>query len=383
MATVAGVTALAIGSNSDSAQAQRDYVPSAPMGTAVITGPELGAGQWADVEAVLHEQAPDRPVHRLRTVPWVNGLMRDMPLLRPGCSGGIDECRWALDRDVTITGVHGEVLVIDAAAARGLSLGDVGDDAARVLSSGRVAVVGDGAVDANGTVRFAAVEYEETGQGVTGAITGMAALPATAVPVPSGDHLQLPGVVLVPPELADRLPLEVRTTSLVTGGPGDPVTPAQEQEMREVLGILSGVAGVTVERGWQDRLAIGRYVLFGLGALLVLIATLTATGLALTDARPDFATLAAVGAAPRTRRFMAMGSAAVVGGGGALLGVLVGMAPGIAVAYPLTSNDWQSGGEPLIDVPWLLLGGVAVLVPLLAVAVTGLAVRSRLPLSRS
>ena len=43
--------------------------------------------------------------------------------------------------------------------------------------------------------------------------------------------------------------------------------------------------------------------------------------------------------------------AAVVGGGGALLGVLVGLAPGIGV-------------------------------PLVAVAVTGLLVRSRLPMSR-
>jgi putative ABC transport system permease protein len=77
---------------------------------------------------------------------------------------------------------------------------------------------------------------------------------------------------------------------------------------------------------------------------------------------------------------MAMASAAVVGGGGALLGVLVGMAPGIAVAYPLTSTDFGNGARPLIDIPWLLLGGVAVLVPLLAVAVTGLAVRSRLPM---
>jgi putative ABC transport system permease protein len=185
----------------------------------------------------------------------------------------------------------------------------------------------------------------------------------------------------VPPALADRLPLPVRTTSLVTGGPGDQVTPQQEQQLTEVLGMLSGGADVRVERGWHDDLAIARYVLFGLGALLVLVATLTATGLALTEARPDFATLAAVGAAPRTRRLMAMGSAAVVGGGGALLGVLAGLGPGIAVAYPLTKEDtWGIGAGALVDIPWLLLAGIAVAVPLLAVAVTGLAVRSRLPM---
>jgi putative ABC transport system permease protein len=36
----------------------------------------------------------------------------------------------------------------------------------------------------------------------------------------------------------------------------------------------------------------------------------------------------------------------------------------------------------VLDIPWTLLAGVAVAVPLLAVAVTGLAVRSRLPMAR-
>ena len=52
------------------------------------------------------------------------------------------------------------------------------------------------------------------------------------------------------------------------------------------------------------------------------------------------------------------------------------------MAYPLTNTDSGNGAHPLVDVPWLLLGGVGVLVPLLAVAVTGLAVRSRLPMER-
>jgi putative ABC transport system permease protein len=78
-----------------------------------------------------------------------------------------------------------------------------------------------------------------------------------------------------------------------------------------------------------------------------------------------------------------MGSAAVVGGVGALLGVVVGLAPGIAVTWPLTVNAYGTGSaDPVIVVPWLLLGTVAVVVPLLAVAMTGLVVRSRLPMDR-
>jgi putative ABC transport system permease protein len=384
MATVAGVTALAIGSQSDSTQAQRDYTPLAPLGTAVINGPpdRLDEAAWADIEAVLQEQAPERAVHRLQSVPWEEGLMRELAILRPGCTGGLDECRWFPDEPVTISGGYAETVVLDADAAASLTDGSVGADVARILSSGRVVVIGSSAIDEDGAVHIAGVEYGEpfAGGGMTPTVTGTVTLPAASIPSRGGGPLELPAMVLVPEEFAEQLPVDVRTTTMLTGEPDDPVTPAQEEELREVLNVVSGVAGLTVERGWTDELAIARYVLFGLGALLVLIATLTATGLALTDARPDFATLAAIGAAPRTRRRMAMASAAVVGGGGALLGVLIGMAPGIAVAYPLTSTDLGNGARPLVDVPWLLLGGVAVLVPLLAVAVTGLAVRSRLPM---
>ena len=76
-----------------------------------------------------------------------------------------------------------------------------------------------------------------------------------------------------------------------------------------------------------------------------------------------------------------MAAAAVVGGGGALLGLLVGLGPGIAVAYPLTSQDFGGGVEPVVVVPWTVLGAVALAVPLLAVAVTGLAVRARMPMT--
>ena len=113
----------------------------------------------------------------------------------------------------------------------------------------------------------------------------------------------------------------------------------------------------------------------------MLVATLTATGLAVADARPDLATLAAIGAAPRTRRLMAMGSAAVIGAFGAVLGVLAGLAPGIAVAYPLTSDDYGNGAAAARRHPVGSARGVAVGVPLLAVLVTGLAVRSRLPMA--
>ena len=117
--------------------------------------------------------------------------------------------------------------------------------------------------------------------------------------------------------------------------------------------------------------------------------TLTATFLALSDARPDLATLAAVGASPRTRRGVAAAYAVVVGFVGAVLGAAVGFIPGIAVTYPLTSQNYgaiSSDGSsefasgPFLDVPWLMILGLVVALPLLTAAVVALFARSRLPL---
>ena len=55
---------------------------------------------------------------------------------------------------------------------------------------------------------------------------------------------------------------------------------------------------------------------------------------------------------------------------------------GIAIAAPLTSDNYGSGADPVVVIPWDLLAAVAVGVPLLAIVVTGLAVRSRLPMAR-
>jgi putative ABC transport system permease protein len=275
----------------------------------------------------------------------------------------------------------GEVTVADVGSVRALTSGAVAADITRVLAQGRVAVLGAGALDDRGQVRLAGFRYDPAG---TTTVLGEASLPGTEVALPRNQAVTVPALVIVPPTLAGRLPIPVGTAQLLAGGPGDPVTPAQEERLRErVTALTPTSAEVYVERGWTDRSAVARAVLFGLGAVLVLIAVFTATGLTLADARPDFATLAAVGAAPGTRRRMAMGTAAVIGISGALLGVLVGLAPGIAVAHPLTEVSYGAGSSgAVVVVPWTMLAGIALAVPLLAVALTGLAVRSRLPMTR-
>jgi putative ABC transport system permease protein len=382
MATVAGVTALAIGSASDSAQSRRDYQAQAALGVATIQADAAGEG-WSGIVAALRRQAPGEAVRRVQGLRYDQDDPRDMAVTRPGCPGDLEPCRWQPSPAGKAV-YRATLIVADAPTVRALSAQPLPAGVSRALDAGRVVVFGSGAIEpGTGTVAVRGERYDGQGRGTVLRTAHLPAVQAVAPPAGGTEaSAVLPAAVIVPPALAGRLPVPVSATQLVVGDPDDPVSPAEQQRISEAVALLAPGAYVTVERGWTDGLATPRLILFGLGAVLVLIATLTATGLALTDARPDFATLAAIGAAPRARRLVAMCSAAVIGGLGAVLGLLVGLAPGIAVAVPLTSTDYGNGAHPVLDIPWTLLAGVAVAVPLLAVAVTGLAVRPRLPMAR-
>ena len=167
-----------------------------------------------------------------------------------------------------------------------------------------------------------------------------------------------------------------------------PLSTAEATDIDEAVSGIARSASFYVERGYQtdDETMIAQLVLGGLGAVLMLGGTLTATFLALSDARPDLATLSAVGATPRTRRSVAAAYALVVGFVGAVLGALVGAVPGIAITYPLTGPYDYGAGRALgpshyLDIPWLLVLGVVVGLPLLTAALVGATARSRLPLT--
>ena len=198
-------------------------------------------------------------------------------------------------------------------------------------------------------------------------------VPATFVTVPDG-FAAAQGAM--PQSVVDELGLPTVTASLVMRGQ---VSKADETAITEAVKGAVGNAYVYVERGYQrpDEATIILLVLFTLGGVLMLGGTLTATFLALSDARPDLATLAAVGAAPRTRRAIAAAYALVIGFVGALLGAGVGFIPGIAISRPLTSF---SDSGPYLDIPWLMILGLVLVLPLLTAAIVGLSARSKLPL---
>jgi hypothetical protein len=186
-------------------------------------------------------------------------------------------------------------------------------------------------------------------------------------------------MAVVPPQVARDTGMEVVTTGLRLTGDLDEETETRIQET--VDGVVAD-ASLYVERGYQrpPEAVIVLVVLGALGGVLMLGGTLTATFLALSDARPDLATLSAVGAAPRARRRVAASYALVVGSVGAVLGAAVGFIPGVAISRPLTSFS-ETG--PYLAVPWPLIVVIVVALPLLTAAVVGVTATSAATASAS
>src|SRR5690606_37630502 len=111
-------------------------------------------------------------------------------------------------------------------------------------------------------------------------------------------------------------------------------------------------------------------------------ATGISVALAAAESRPDLATLAAVGAAPRTRRRFMAAQAGVISGIGTVLGVLAGLALGWVLVMAERYRWEVPDHDRVLAVPWEAVAGVALGVPLLAMAVGYVATRSRLPVVR-
>lgn len=364
-ATVCGVVALGIANASDEAQNEATYTAELPMGQASVVDYRRKA-DWPAMRDVVERGLPQARVREVR---------------------GLD----ADNRTELYFKVHGHRSLLTGYSS---SLGSsvlVSDDKVPIILPGvsnaeiaaaeRMLARGGAVVLTSKPVR--ADEVQVSGQrwgprSERPQRLGRETVPATFVQV-DGEYAMAQAVVA--PHALAGLGLSPRTVGLVVDGAE--ISRAQERDVSEALGAISRQASFYVERGYQpgNEAVLLLLVLGALGAVLMLGGTLTATFLALSDARPDLGTLSAVGASPRRRRGVAAAYALVVGFVGAALGAAVGFVPGVAVTYPLTGMSGGGGhAGPFLDVPWLLIGTLVVALPLFTAAIVGLTARSRLPM---
>ncbi len=397
MATVTGVVALGIANSSDIDQQRETYRPQTAAGAGFVTNytdsvpDELRAELWQKVVETTKESVPAaEPLQSFEGSDGIDEPLTEVQLRGAGEGRG--------DYLSEYGGYFGNWLVADTLPPVEMWLTPAGKNkVSAALDAGKVVLFTDKAAQRNAAqaakegygqpldldrdeVTLGTWTYDEYGQGKDGPESVTA--PAVVVEV---EHGTTQGIV--PTAVAERLGVPLATRAIALPGP---ISKAREKALEKAL-TAAGVpeADVYVERGWtggRDYLLM-LLALAGVGALLMIGGTLTATFLALSDASPDLATLSAVGAAPRERRLVAASTALVLGGIGAVLGAAVGFVPGVTAAWVISSDYWTEGtwdgvgaAHHYLDIPWLLILGVVVGLPLLTALVVGLSARSRLPL---
>ncbi|MFI5694649.1 FtsX-like permease family protein [Kribbella sp. NPDC051586] len=145
-------------------------------------------------------------------------------------------------------------------------------------------------------------------------------------------------------------------------------------ELGAVAKLLGHEDTLTVEHGYQSPVRKASAGLLVLGTVAALLGVSISVSLSLAEGRADLATLAAVGASPRSRKRLAGSQAWVLGQVGCVLGL------GAGALYGYTAH--AAFGSPKLVVPWSVLAGIGLVVPLFASAIAWALTRSRMPMVR-
>lgn len=413
---VAGTVALGIATTSDSAQSQAMFTPSGPMGAGVVRlyASELAPADvqrvWASMAEGLARKYPQGTVTPIATAPDPYEFMEprdtlmltDATVLPPDAAGVFEPGTvGAAQQGLAGMGVprYGSGLLVGPAGLAGIAdllTPEQQQRATRALAAGAAVVLRNTPATADeGTAQFDRTRVDPTAEDAEG-LPRLESfrVPAIALQVPG---VGVPAAAVIPEALAARAGVTPVTSALLVAGPA-PLTQADQERLQFVIDhdpavVAAGVGGyASVVTGWTNDLRMIQLVLFAAAAVLVLAGSLTAALLALSDARADFATLGAVGAAPRLRRRISGAYGWAIAFIGAVLGATVGFIPGVAITYPLTTDQWTPAmigrvaltGEPITDhylvIPWPMIATLVIALPILIALIVALTTRSRLPM---
>lgn len=402
-AVLAGTAALTmglVGASSDTEQQRREYQPRTLTGEVLVQGGPMVVDDAAlaryrrtvpGVELVTvgsFTPAVDDPTEPQSLVVLVPSGCRPEQAVRgedgpPDDAGGEAEQVGSGCLAIGDFSSTGRAITVLPAAEIIRRLGLEGDEAARVRDGGGALLTlpTDRGVVADGQVRLARLRAsgDPWDPATTLRTDQQATLPVVTRPYDGETTARsLQSGLLVPAEAAAELRWPVTARSITGHVPGGAVPEDVAERLRTEVGEEGDVV---LERGFVNPLGIVIGVLLGVFTFLLLVVTLTSTGLSLAEQENDQATLAAVGAGRGTRRLMVAGQALALSLLGVVLGIAVGLVPGIAIAYPLTGMQFDpitgAGrvGDPIIVIPWAVLAVMALVVPLVAAALAALAVR--------
>lgn len=199
--------------------------------------------------------------------------------------------------------------------------------------------------------------------------------PFVITPLPAAEsggptYLSLP-YVLVSPERATELGLRPNGVAEVVIRTAEPLRGAVLAAAREAVSVIPGahayaLADAELESGLFQNVILGFAAAIGLAIVGVAVA------LVAVESRRDQAMLVAVGAGPSMRRRIVASNALLLAGLAGVLAVPAGLFP---VAVLQLSR--QAGYSVIM--PWLSIGVVLIVVPVIGALVTGAVVRRPLP----
>ncbi|MCE1178153.1 MAG: hypothetical protein LWW86_03875 [Micrococcales bacterium] len=420
MGAVAVLTVFGIALTSDTAQRAKEYSPRNAPGRGMVTIPytltDTGAGgdgaqqarridaEIATVTTTVQQQIPGATLVPISRLGKGDGSFQPgvatpvFGVQRPGCSAsqtvdpmatpptgmtvpgadpsatsGVNPCLEAGTTAMRPIRVVPAATIIEQLGLTGAEAAAVRDGAAVVL--GTHLATGD-------KVNIVSAQQTSSADGSSMKTTDMTTTPMKAlVRTTTSDTLgrMLGAGMFLSPETVDRLGWPTVTDSVLVRGPdGDAISKDEQQRVNE---LLADDEQLWVERGFERDDFWPMAILAGFLGLLALVVTLTSTALSLSEQQSLQSTFAAVGATRWHRRLMAGAEAAVTSTIGSGLGLLVGLAPGIAMAIALTRSGYdpltgaQVADDPIIQIPWPLLLGVALAVPVVAAFLASIAIR--------
>ncbi|GAA3419156.1 FtsX-like permease family protein [Streptosporangium vulgare] len=344
MAVTATAVAVGIGTHSEYMDRRNAYTSARPAGMLAIWAGTIDDATWRR----LHAEA--------------TRLLPGVPLATGYQARNAENRRYALRYTVRWNGIRTRrTAAIGDQALLELLQGRHDPQAAAALANGK-AVVFDATALRNGKLTLRA-----------GSTSGPPrTIEVPAVPATPADEHQ--GGALLPRALVEQAGFSTKESQLYAMHR----PPADSTLWRDLAKVTPRVT-VASEEGYQNTPDPG---LWGwlVGALVLVVGgTLAATRLAAADMRPERATMAAIGAPPRTLRTVVAGQALYISGLGALVGLAAGAVTGVALSRPMTTHG--AGDPATIAVPWPFVIAVVVGLPLLATA-AALITRTRLPLAR-
>nr|WP_281381917.1 ABC transporter permease [Nocardiopsis mwathae] len=285
----------------------------------------------------------------------------------------------------TLWETRGQVspLVDDGSVVRALDLPDA-DRAAGALAEGKAVVTRDLDLRPDGQAHVAFLRVRNVdGDPDPGRADGpfddghVAEVPAVVVDWPSAQY-----ELIIPPSMLADWGGEARTVGLVAPTADAVPDDASVDRARAAAAELAPVEVFAERDGGSPANPTRMYALIAVAAVIAVGASWVAVGLAAADARPEMATLAAVGAAPSTRRRVSGARGLVITATGVVLGLACGLALGAAQVlmerhrYGYPDESWT------VVVPWPMISLVAVAVPAIAVLGAATVIRPHIPLVR-